>query len=426
MPLAHPPLVLAAARGDLQAVTHFLASGVPVDACARWTESEEKYFYTKSWDWDADTALCAAVRNGHAAVVRALLAAGADPLKSVCNSCDDHETPRSIASAVRATWPESSQLVLGPLFEKQRAKAEAACAAHAQLDGALPSLFDLAAAALALRTAGELLDAAAAGTPTHSLAGVIKAAQTGALERGPESLSGELQGVWMRAERRRSAANAAAAECARLAALYSKGEGVEADEAQAATWLAACLHARPREACVECFSYAANAWGQGHCSQCQPYVDAHAALAALASSSGKAAAPGAPDGGSSSCAASRALAALEARRRVLHKAREEASRAAAERSRLEAAELRRQGDERFRAHRAREVERCKQYAAQRRGLARTGGCTNDRCESQDFCTYLHDGRDPDALPPRCRWFDSGTCRNGDRCWFSHLIQPSQL
>lgn len=73
----------------------------------------------------------------------ALLAAGADPHTSVCNTCDVHETPASIARSVKAKHPACAQLVLRVLFAEQCAKAEAACAKLRRC--ALPSLLELTA-----------------------------------------------------------------------------------------------------------------------------------------------------------------------------------------------------------------------------------------------------------------------------------------
>ena len=92
----HPLIVLAAGEGDLATVRHLLAECVDVDSCGSWTETEDKGFYEKSWTWSSDTALCAAVRGGHTAVVAALLAAGANPSFEVCAA------PRTLQQRARA------------------------------------------------------------------------------------------------------------------------------------------------------------------------------------------------------------------------------------------------------------------------------------------------------------------------------------
>lgn len=49
--------MLRALEGDIAGVQEQLAAGVAVDACATWTETEQRWFYEKSWDWKRDTAL---------------------------------------------------------------------------------------------------------------------------------------------------------------------------------------------------------------------------------------------------------------------------------------------------------------------------------------------------------------------------------
>jgi hypothetical protein len=96
----------------------------------------------------------------------------------------------------------------------------------------------------------------------------------------------------------------------------------------------------------------------------------------------------------------------EARQRE-ERAAENAREMAASRARAREAALR------FERHRAREVERCRQFDGLRRGMG--GACMNYKC---DFCTYLHD--DGEDIPPHCRWFAQGKCTNGPRCGFNHL------
>ena len=178
----HPPIVVAAGQGDLSTVRALLAEGIAVDSCGKWTEVEDRGFYKASCERDTDTALCAAVRGGHAEVVAALLAAGANPtydvratraepcsarewlqvalslnccaFAQVCNQRKVFETPRSIAQSVRAAHPACAQLLLGPAFEEQRRKAEAAWTATR---GAPSSLFELAARELLVCEATELV-----------------------------------------------------------------------------------------------------------------------------------------------------------------------------------------------------------------------------------------------------------------------------
>ena len=56
--LNHPSIVTSALAGDMAAVISALDSGVAVDSCATWVESEEKMGgYDKEWTWSSDTAL---------------------------------------------------------------------------------------------------------------------------------------------------------------------------------------------------------------------------------------------------------------------------------------------------------------------------------------------------------------------------------
>ena len=56
--LNHPSIVTSALAGDMAAVIAALDSGVAVDSCATWVESEEKMGgYDKEWTWSSDTAL---------------------------------------------------------------------------------------------------------------------------------------------------------------------------------------------------------------------------------------------------------------------------------------------------------------------------------------------------------------------------------
>jgi hypothetical protein len=257
MSRTHPPIVQAAAQGDLAAVTYLLAEGVPVDTCGEWEETDDRGSYEKSWTWKTDTALCAATRGGHTAVVRALLAAGANPNFSVCNRCDVHETARSIAKTLQASHPECAQALLGPAFEEQRLETEAAWAQAS----AVPSLFELSAHELRLCVArqrhGDLpLDA------MYSIAGLLEACQPWALACVPEGLRERVAGVWE--VRNEGCAAAASKSCLKLGGLYLRGEGVSVDEAAAVRCgalrcegCAAAQRRTPQTACDTMLSMAA-------------------------------------------------------------------------------------------------------------------------------------------------------------------------
>ena len=94
----NPPIVQAALDGDTLAVKAQLDSGVAVDACGKWTETEEKMGgYDKSWDWNMDTALCMACGIGHLPLVQFLLDRGANPEHSACIQCDVHHSAAGLA-----------------------------------------------------------------------------------------------------------------------------------------------------------------------------------------------------------------------------------------------------------------------------------------------------------------------------------------
>eukprot|EP00392_Amoebophrya_sp_AT5.2_P009429 g9457.t1 len=101
----HPAIVKAACTGDLVEVKKLLDRNKPdpcnkkkgaaaalVNACRNRKEVEEKWGYDKEWDWDDDTPLIAAAREGHVDVVCELLIRGADTTCKSCPSDDVHET----------------------------------------------------------------------------------------------------------------------------------------------------------------------------------------------------------------------------------------------------------------------------------------------------------------------------------------------
>ena len=91
-------IVKAALECKMDSVVALLDSGVAVDECATWVETEEKYGgYDKSWTWKMDTALSIACSQGHLPMVQLLLARGANPEHRVCIQADVHYTPAAIA-----------------------------------------------------------------------------------------------------------------------------------------------------------------------------------------------------------------------------------------------------------------------------------------------------------------------------------------
>ena len=423
MSLAHPPIVVAAGRGDLATVERLLSEGVPVDSCFEWWETEDKGAYDKSWKWNADSALCAALRTGRTAVVRALLAAGANPLFSACNACDVHDTPRSIALAIRSAHPECALLLLTPAFDEVRLEAEAAWA-EARQHAAGASLVALAANEVLLAQALEQLESLPIVT-LHYTERVLEAVRPLALAAVHDTARKAVEAEWREAAKRGGTRERAAAAFIKLGDLYCRGDGVAVDEAAAVLWLARGLSSRPEEHIAQCWETHDHPFyrSRNECSGCEKYCKARASLSALASSA------------VAGAAAAAALAADEQRQAELldsplHRMEELrrstlATKQAAREEQLkvlraEAREMQRAQDERFDVEvRQPEVARCKLFEAQRRAASGGGACYDRHCTESDYCTYWHDYGNKD-LPPRCQWFASNKCRQGDRCWFNHL------
>lgn len=275
----HPPLVLAAGRGDLNEVRRLLADGDPVDSCARWTETEMgSWFNEKSWTWNADTPLCAALRGGHVAVVCDLLKAGANTTFRVCNRADVHESPETIAFAIQSEFPEAAELVLLPRFEKSRVDAERSCAAAETLQTAsLPSLLDLASKALVYSAAADLLTTLPTGTRT--IGAIIATAQGNVVIALPDAIRAAVTAAWAHRENAKEAAAQALSDSVAVAGLYSTGQGVRADSDSAAAWLSRGLDLCPiGDDCLDCVGCASECWS------CAKWSDARKALIALRSS----------------------------------------------------------------------------------------------------------------------------------------------
>ena len=159
----------------------------------------------------------------------------------MCNRCDVHETPRSIALAVQAEHPACAQLLLGPAFEEQLRTAENA---WTMTRCASVSLFELAAQELLTCKAFELVapppppPAAPPPPPPlsamHSLEDLLEACIPSALACVPDALRERVASVWPRAKERASRQAVASAECLKLGTLYLRGEGVPAEEAHEA------------------------------------------------------------------------------------------------------------------------------------------------------------------------------------------------
>lgn len=103
----HPPIVQAAATGDLKKIKRLLNNKekisevqykTHINKARIWKEVQEKWGYDKEWDWYDDTPLIAAVRNNQAEIVKFLLDTGyCDPCWESCPTDDVYETALKVA-----------------------------------------------------------------------------------------------------------------------------------------------------------------------------------------------------------------------------------------------------------------------------------------------------------------------------------------
>jgi hypothetical protein len=151
------------------------------------------------------------------------------------------------------------------------------------------------------------------------------------------------------------------------------------------------------------------------------FREARATLTALTASAAAAAAATAAlaaDEQRSAALLDSSLHRLEVLRRQAAATQREREDGERKRKNRDQAEKQRLQDERFKREvRDPEVARCAQFEKER--SASFGGiCRSRQCYSQDYCTFWH--LEKCDLPPQCRWFVSGKCLNGPRCWFNHL------
>ena len=131
----HPAIVQAARRGDVEGVRRILdRNPEQVDARRKRTEVEESMGYDKVYQWDDDTALITAARNGHLAVVEVLLENCADASKESRAGEDDpwmktqiekgmpdafrHQTAARAASMSRTLCKEAAKNMLSDKSNK--------------------------------------------------------------------------------------------------------------------------------------------------------------------------------------------------------------------------------------------------------------------------------------------------------------------
>jgi hypothetical protein len=378
--MAPPPLLVAAKAGDLQEVKRLLASGEQVDSHETTEYVEERWYDTKEWTHHGPSPLIAALVAGHAAVVKALLEAGAD---TKFRSDSPPETPEKAALAFKEEYPEAASFLLNALCEECRGAAVAAWQAY--VASPMATLFERCAGVLFVGTALQSLQAEPPADARYDLSGLLCATQAAALEAVPESMRAQLLSAWKAVRERAVVAQGASKACLRYSQVLTGGEWVAADPGAAAFWTERSVRAASLDSME---------------------------ILGLASTCGSTPPPHAPP---LLHELHEARTKAEARQRE-ERAAEDARVMAASRARAREAALR------FERHRAREVERCRQFDGLRRGMG--GACMNYKCGSQDFCTYLHD--DGEDIPPHCRWYAQGKCTNGPRCWFNHLrrVPPS--
>ena len=131
----HPAIVQAARRGDVEGVRRILdRNPEQVDAHRKRTEVEEREGYDKVYQWDDDTALITAARNGHLAVVEVLLEYCANASKESRAGVDDpwmktqiekgipdayrHQTAARAASMSRTLCKEAAKNMLSEKSSK--------------------------------------------------------------------------------------------------------------------------------------------------------------------------------------------------------------------------------------------------------------------------------------------------------------------
>ena len=94
---SHPEIVVKARNGDLDCIKNILQKTAQpvatINSSRKWTETEEKWGYDKSWEWHDETPLLAASRNRYVDIVHYLLTMKADPTLEGCIACDTTESP---------------------------------------------------------------------------------------------------------------------------------------------------------------------------------------------------------------------------------------------------------------------------------------------------------------------------------------------
>jgi hypothetical protein len=410
----NPAIVRSALAGDMDAVIAALDSGVAVDSCATWVESEIKASgFEKEWTWSRDTALSMACSQGNLPLARLLVERGADPKHRVCNEENVWYTPAKIARQHGHVFV-ADYIDTVVAWDDARLAEERARAAHR--------------AAVELRVLAR--HKRAAGPPWVQPEDLEPSVDQHVA--GASGMFGDLLGLWPvghperarkearleglraaeRARRERVALEKVATTFETMASHLVSGRGAE--ETHPAT-TAPPAHEATRDELVEaaqflvlCLEILTGPGGSPQdFGQFGQFEQALRALRALCEGPGGAEMP------RGKLAEFEAVQAAETAR--VRQA--EVARRAAE---VERAQQRARQATAFEQHRAREVLRCR--AIGRRPM---GHCMDTRCgatrEERDFCTWGHSDHD---LPAHCMHLPN--CRNGDRCWYNHLMRPSQL
>lgn len=384
----NPPIVVAAMEGDMQGVKAQLDSGVAVDACGKWTETEEKMGgYDKSWDWSMDTALCMACGIGHLPLIQFLLDRGANPKHSACIECDVHHSAGQLARKYgHATCAEYMDRIIDAIEAPRRA---------AELQRAREASMQLRAKACLIREAGppyipskpDHRESAGGVHPQYFASAALDFKYGLGFDQYKTIRPGKYPVSYMKEDE-----IAARKACGDLR--EPSGEEVSAKESASFAMLALeVLKTQPQ--------FLPSTYG-GSSGVIEEMLELLRAT---------------PERAPEHAAA---LAAVEAWEVHAVKAKEE-QRIRIERDRAEADKKRQAKDEQLARRRALEVARCRRTNPSGCWL---GHCENFKCgftqKERDLCTWGHSDHD---LPPHCRW--GSTCRMGDRCRYNHMSYDAE-
>ena len=383
-----PPIVQAALDGNIAAVTALLDSGVDVDVCATWVESEWKMGgYDKEWTWKMDTALTMACSIGHLPLIQLLLDRGANPQHSVCNEADVHYGGAWIAR-------KNGHLLAADYMDRIIDAIEAPRRA-ARLQQARESSMEIRAEACRLREAGPPYIPT---PPAHrdSAGGVHPQYFATAAKDFKYGLGYDEHRTYIPGRSYYFPESEIPARRASGELRDPSGEEVSQKESVSFAILALeVLKTQPQ--------FLPSQYGPLCGCVVTEMIELLGAI---------------PEQAAEHAAASEAISAwqvhevaererleLLAQRRMEEERQRREAKMEEERQRLEAKQQRRNL----------EVERCRRIWPSKGWQS---ACTDDRCgysqDKMDRCTWGHAYHD---LPPRCRW--GADCTHGDRCRYNH-------